>query len=476
MKSNASLVYSFFLVVGDVVAIILSFVAAFIIRANSGIQVAHPIAGTTYIGIVTSLLPLWILVFSLIGLYNANIYERRFAEFGRLFIGSFVGVLTMVFWDYMSLQNIFPAKLVPIYGFGLAFVLLVCFRNIARIVRTAMFAYGKGLSRIAIIGDTPMTKELLLSLDNPRLTGYEVVGVVGYRKRLPDALLGYANFDAFLRSEPQDLHGIIQTELYPDETKNAEILTYAQEHHVSYRFVPGNSELFVGNIDVDLFRNAIPVIQIHHTALFGWGRVLKRFTDILLGGLFLLISLPAWSVIALLVKLNDPKGPVFYKASRISRFGSQVKVLKFRTMKHAYNALSPEDAFAKMGKPELAKKYRANGDQLVDDPRITTIGRFLRSTSLDELPQFWNVVHGEISLVGPRALDIEDIERADKKNLILSVKSGVTGLAVVSGRRDISFEERRKLDLYYVQNWSFWLDIVILLKTVRVVLLRIGAK
>lgn len=120
MKSNASLVYSFFLVVGDVVAIILSFVAAFIIRANSGIQVVHPIAGTTYIGIVTSLLPLWILVFSLIGLYNANIYERRFAECGRLFIGSFVGVLTMVFWDYMSLQNIFPAKLVPIYGFGLA--------------------------------------------------------------------------------------------------------------------------------------------------------------------------------------------------------------------------------------------------------------------------------------------------------------------------------------------------------------------
>ena len=101
------------------------------------------------------------------------------------------------------------------------------------------------------------------------------------------------------------------------------------------------------------------------------------------------------------------------------------------------------------------------------------MGRFLRATSLDELPQLWNVVRGEISLVGPRALDIEEIEQYDKKNLILSVKSGLTGLAVVSGRHAMSFEERRKLDLYYVQHWSFWLDVVILLKTVRVVLERL---
>ena len=138
--------------------------------------------------------------------------------------------------------------------------------------------------------------------------------------------------------------------------------------------------------------------------------------------------------------------------------------------------MTPEAGFAKMGRPELAKQYRLAGDQLKDDPRVSRIGKFLRTTSLDELPQLWNVVRGEISLVGPRALDIVDIERSDKKNLILSVKSGLTGLAVVSGRRDISFEERRKLDLYYVQNWSFWLDIVILLKTIRVVLSRIGAK
>lgn len=476
MKSNASLAYNFFLVLGDVFAVVVSYVAAFAIRAASPTAVAHPMAGSTYALILVSSLPFWILIFALFGLYTASIYERRFVEAGRLLIGSFIGLLFMVFWDYMSLTPIFPAKLVPIYGFTLSFFVLLFTRNLTRFVRTLMFNYGAGLSHIAIVGNTPMTLELVKSLANTKKTGYRVIAVIGYRKQLPDTIRTYGNVEAFLADAPDDLHGIIQTELYPNEERNADILTYAQENHIGYRFVPGNSELFVGNIDVDLFRNAIPVINVHHTALFGWGRILKRLTDIALGMLLLLISLPFWLAIALLIKLTDPRGPIFYRAKRMSRFGSEVRVLKFRTMKQAYNNMSPEDGFTKMGRPELIEKYRADGDQLVDDPRVTRIGRFLRTTSLDELPQLWNIVRGDISLVGPRALDIHEIERYDKKNLILSVKSGLTGLAAVSGRRDIPFEERRKLDLYYVQNWSFWLDMVILLKTVRVVLSRIGAK
>jgi lipopolysaccharide/colanic/teichoic acid biosynthesis glycosyltransferase len=136
----------------------------------------------------------------------------------------------------------------------------------------------------------------------------------------------------------------------------------------------------------------------------------------------------------------------------------------------AYTGMSPEEGFHKMGRPELIRQYRDNGDQLADDPRVSPLGRFMRHTSLDELPQIINIVKGDISLVGPRPLDPFELEKYDKKNLILAVKTGMTGLAQVSGRRDISFEERRKLDLYYVQNWSFWLDLVILVKTVRVVL------
>ncbi len=472
MKSNASLAYNFFLVLGDMLALLASFIMAFAIRAASPVAVANPMHVNTYILIFSSLLPFWILIFALLGFYNSNIYERRFAEAGRLFLGSFVGLLFMIFWDYLSLHPIFPAKLVPIYGFLFGFVLLVIIRNIARFVRTRLYMYGHGLTRVIITGNTAMTLELVESLRNPKISGYEVIGVIGYRKKLPNTIPSFANFGQFLASEPEDLHGIIQTELYANDARNAELLNYAQEHHVSYRFVPGNSELFVGNIDVDLFRNSIPIIHVHHTALFGWGRVLKRLTDILLGSIMLIISSPLWLLTILALKLAD-RGPVFYKATRYSRFGSKVGVYKFRTIKQAYNNMSPEAGFAKMGRPELAKQYRTNGDQLDNDPRFSRLGKFMRATSLDELPQIWNVVHGDISLVGPRALDVYEMEKYDKKNLILSVKSGLTGLAVVSGRHAMSFEERRKLDLYYVQNWSFGFDIIILLKTVRVVLERL---
>ena len=129
-----------------------------------------------------------------------------------------------------------------------------------------------------------------------------------------------------------------------------------------------------------------------------------------------------------------------------------------------------------MGRPELIKQYRDNGDQLDNDPRITRLGRFLRATSLDELPQLLNVVKGDISLVGPRALIPQEINQYKRKDTILAVKSGLTGLAQVSGRRDISFEERRQLDVYYVQNWSLWLDIRILVKTFGMVLFQRGAR
>lgn len=473
MKNNASLLYNFGLVVSDAAALLLAFVAAFIIRASSDVSVANPMPGTTFLTIFLTLLPFWIIIFWLLGLYKHTIYERRFAEVGRLFVGSFIGMLFVVFWDYMSLSAIFPAKLVPIYGFGLAFVLLAAFRSLARVVRAALFHYDVGITNVVLIGNTPVTAEIARDLSDSKKTGYALLAVVGYRRNLPDRIQRYPNFGAFMKRNRADIHGIIQTEMYADEARNVEILNYAQEHHVGYRFVPGNSELFVGNISVDLFRNSLPVIHVHHTALFGWGRVVKRITDIVLGSGMLLVSLPLLLLCALGIKLADPKGPVLYRAKRLSRYGSRIYVYKFRTIKQAYNNMSPEAGFKKMGRPELIAQYRNNGDQLAHDPRVSRVGAFLKATSLDELPQIWNVIHGDISLVGPRALDAYELERYSKKNLILSVKSGLTGLAVVSGRPGISFEERRKLDLYYVQNWSFWLDVIIVFKTTRVLLERL---
>jgi lipopolysaccharide/colanic/teichoic acid biosynthesis glycosyltransferase len=180
-------------------------------------------------------------------------------------------------------------------------------------------------------------------------------------------------------------------------------------------------------------------------------------------------------VIALIIRLSG-SGPIFFLQDRLTRNNKAFRLFKFRTVKHAYNGLSPEAAFARMGQPELAEQYRMNGDYLPRDPRFTPFARFLRTTSLDELPQLINVVLGDISLVGPRALVPEELAKYKRRHTILSVKSGMTGLAQVSGRRDISFDERRKLDLYYVQNWSFWNDLVILVRTVWIVLFHKGSK
>lgn len=476
MKNNASLLYNLFLVVGDFLALVAAFVSAYVLRVSlSDKIIATPIDSHTYLFAFLAIMPFWILIFALLGLYNSSIYERRFSEFGRLLIGSFIGLLFVIFWNFLAVEPIFPAKLVPIYAFGLSFIFLVLFRNIARLVRTEMFGFNIGLTKVALIGNTAMTRELVDSLVNSKRSGYKIMAVIGGKKQIGEHHIPtYPTFQTFLQSQPADLHGIIQTELYADERRNAEILTYAQEHHINYRFVPGNTELFVGNIDVELFRSSVPVIAVRQTPLFGWGRIIKRLFDLVFGTLFLILASPFILIICLLM-LFDHGDPIF-KQTRLSRFNTKIGIYKFRTQKHAYHRMTPEQGFAKMGRPDLAKKFRQNGDFLENDPRISRLGRFLRRTSLDELPQLWNVVKGDLSLVGPRPLEPFEMEKYSKKNLVLSVKPGMTGLAVVSGRRDIPFEERRKLDLYYVQNWSFWFDIVILLKTVRVVFSRAGAK
>lgn len=477
MKSNASLVYNFILVVGDFLALVVAFIAAYFLRASSHVPVAHPISGVTYLEIFLVLLPFWILIFAWLGLYNSSIYEKRFNELGRLLVGSFIGLLFVVFWNFLSEHPIYPAKLVPIYGFVFGFLFLVAFRNAARLVRTTLFRYGIGLTNVLIVGHTSSTDELVSSLASSKRTGYRVVAVVGAKLAVANFphIASFRTFSDFLATKTDDIHGIIQTELYAYEGKNRELLEYAQTNHISYRFVPGNTELFVGNISVELFRSSMPVIAVHQTALLGWGRIVKRLFDIVAGSLLLITFSPLF-VLTVLLNLIFNRGSVFFRQTRLTRFNNEFEVFKFRTQYKRFDGTTPEQAFAILGHPELARAYRNNGDYLVRDPRVTPFGRFLRRTSIDELPQLFNVIRGDLSLVGPRALIPEELSVYEKRHNILSVKSGLTGLAQVSGRRDISFEERRKLDLFYVQNWSFWLDLIILAKTVRVIIDQTGAK
>jgi exopolysaccharide biosynthesis polyprenyl glycosylphosphotransferase len=479
MRNNSSLVYSFSLVVGDFLALVAAFAGAYILRVSvSHKPISESISAYTYLEIFLLVLPFWILIFALMGLYTSSIYEKRFVEAGRLLVGSFLGLLFVTGLAYFSNKPILPAKLVPIYGFIFAFLFLIIFRNLARAIRSLMFKYDIGITNVLLVGNTPMSFELIDILQDRRTSGYKILGVVTDKehaaKRYPRLRIFKTMGEAISHIKTRNIHSIVQTELYPDPDKNNDLIDFAQQNHIAFRFIPGNSEMFVGNLEVELFKQSLPVVTVHQTALVGWGRVVKRVFDLIVGGLLIVVASPLILLITIAELLSG--GGVFFRQTRLTRYDQRFRVYKFRSQYKKYDGTTPEQAFEMMAKPELINTYRSNGDFLSNDPRITPLGSFLRRTSLDELPQLFNVIKGDLSLVGPRALIPEELSQFEKRHAILSVKSGLTGLAQVSGRKNISFSERRKLDMYYVQNWSFWMDIIIIFKTIRVVLQGEGAK
>ena len=473
MKNNATLAYAVLLIIGDFLALLAAFSLAYVVRVKWDHRpLINQINSLTYFTAILTTLPLWIGVHALIGLYSQSLFSKRFSEIGKLFVGSVLGILVIIGYDFVTQEKLFPARLVPVYALALGFGFLVVFRTIARFTRRYLYAFGFGVSNVIIIGNTPVTDTIGEAIRNTHATGQKVLAAVStHQSRY---FKTYRTFEDALQHIKQPIHSIIQTELFRDQKHNNEILQYAQQNHASYRFVPGNSDLFVGNITVDLFAG-LPMIAVHQTALVGWGRITKRLMDIVLATVLLLITSPLFVILAPIIRVFGG-GSVFFRQDRLTRFNRTFSVYKFRTQYAKYDGTTPEEAFRKMGKPELIKIYRSNGDYLVQDPRVTPIGRLLRKTSLDELPQLLNVVRGDISLVGPRALIPQELNQYEKKHSILSVKSGLTGLAQTSGRRSLSFEERRKLDVYYVQHWSFWLDLTILIKTLRVVITGNGAE
>ena len=219
-----------------------------------------------------------------------------------------------------------------------------------------------------------------------------------------------------------------------------------------------------------------PAVLVRLTPLTGGAAVVKRLFDIVFSFCALVVAAIPMAIVWLILKLTDIHHSPIYAGIRVTQYDKSFKCYKFRSMKAEWSGMTPEEAFKKMGKPELIKEYHLEGDSIKNDPRITKFGKFLRKTSIDELPQLFNVLKGDISLIGPRALPENEIGEYGDRSLILSVKSGLTGFAQVSGRRDISFEERRALDIYYVMNWSLLLDAQIFFKTIWMVIRRDGAR
>lgn len=457
---------------GDSLALLLSFTAAYILRVSLDPRPLNvAIDSLQFISYIIVLLPFWIFILYTLGLYSRDIYEYRPKEFGRLLIVAAFGILIMIAFSFFTSVPIFPAKLVAIYAFGISFILLLSIRTIIKHVRLVLLDHGRGTLKLVIVGNSPATLSLSEYINgNPR-SGYVITGIIANNQYILPVLEAkkFTSLTLALKHSRPDI--IIQT----DTNRQEEIYKVAVDHHASYRYVSEHQALSSSRNTIELL-GTLPVINVSTTPLIGHGRAVKRILDILMGSGILLLALPFMLIIALISKIAEPRAPIFFKQKRLSRFNHPVYIYKFRTMKQAYSGMSPEEAFEKMGKPELSKTYRDNGDQLDKDPRVTAFGRILRATSLDELPQLLNVIKGDISLVGPRVLVPSELSQYPNKNLILSVKSGLTGLAQVSGRRNISFEDRRALDIYYVQNWTLMLDLQIILKTAYYVLLQRGAK
>lgn len=470
MKGRFSLFFTVLLMIGDALAIVGAYSIAFILRVKiSDTPIATAVAADTYLESLLVLLPFVIIIFSITGLYRTVRNDSALATAGKLLLGAFMAMLFMVFIDYFHPSVIFPAKKVPLYGLVISIVFLAIERGILYLLRYLRNRSNVGLPSVLVIGDNETAKLLVRDIERPS-SSYRLQGVVG------DGRLKWTTYKTFDEAVANFLPNIIIQVTSTEKPKvDSKVLAFAQKNYIDFKFVPSDVNDLSDHVEMELFMGDIPMMSVEPTRLVGWGRFVKRLFDIIASLLAIIILSPIFLLVYIAEKITDPHASAVFHQIRLTRGDHKFMLYKFRTQYAKYDGTTPEQAFKKMGRPELIKQYRDNGDFLDDDPRVTPIGKYLRRLSLDELPQLFNVLRGDISLVGPRALIPQELNKYEQKHKILNVKSGITGLAQISGRRDLPWEQRRKLDVYYVQHWSFALDIQILFKTVWQVFTSRGA-
>jgi len=321
--------------------------------------------------------------------------------------------------------------------------------------------------RTVLVGEGDQLAKLRRSLGSGRSgIQYEFLGAVasgGDAVDLP-VLGGLDAVPLILRE--QDVHELIVTDGGLDERELLELVEEAHRFGVKVKIAPRTTELLLQRAEYIPGEGA-PLFELRPPVLAGSEWALKRGFDLLVSSIVIVAGLPLWLPIAAAVKASS-RGPVFYRDRRIGLGERAFGMMKFRTMY--------ADAAARQATLEAENEASGPLFKIKDDPRVTPVGRFLRRFSLDEMPQVLNVLWGEMSLVGPRPLPVRDYEQLlpwhRKRYLVLP---GMTGLWQVSGRIDLSFDDLVRLDFYYIENWSIWLDITILARTLPAVLARRGA-
>ena len=409
-------------------------------------------------------LGLFIIAYALYGLYPGVLFnpvmEIRAVAAATTTVYLILGVLTFmlrVSEDY--------SRIVFVVAWVLSMALVPPARMFLRhwLCRRSWWGYRT----LVLIGDSRGLK-LLRTLERQPELGIRVTAVLEYESgadKLDHSAPVFQGWEKapILASHYGITHAILAAPEFTAQRLRKVLDSHARPFSHLY-IIPdleGLSSLGIGARDL----GQVLALEVSNRLLLSSAELIKRWMDLLLTFVLGLALLPFIALIALLIKLES-KGPVFYGHLRVGRREDHFKVWKFRSM------MLDADAVLKdylRDRPELREEWERDR-KLRNDPRVTRVGRFLRRTSLDELPQLWNVLKGEMSLVGPRPIVSEEVRAYDSDfGLYTRVLPGLTGLWQVSGRNDVTYEERVALDTYYVRNWSPWLDIYILAKTVKVV-------
>ncbi len=348
-----------------------------------------------------------------------------------------------------------------------AFVVITMMRFVYRALINTLFAEGIGTQRLLFVGITDVTKTLLQNIRYDPSLGLKIIGVVNTNGHHDDDLgvpiLGnFADLETIVTNYHPDQ--IIEADPDLSHEKIMAIIDVANEHHIDFIFAPNLFEVLATNVEISTI-GGIPLLELKRTPLDGWGKILKRWMDVVVCLILLIPFAVIYVIIGLLIKLQDG-GPVLFAHKRIS-MGKPFDMYKFRSM--VKDAEKLEDKLRKTA------NERDDGPlfKMKNDPRVTALGRFLRKSRLDEVPQILNVLRGDMSLIGPRPHILKEVEQYQKHHKkVLAIKPGMSGVAQLAGNSDLSFEEEVRLDTYYIEHWSLLKDLELLIKTPFIIVFK----
>lgn len=455
----------------DYVMLVSAALVAYFIRFESAyidLQPAVSIIPYNWYFLLSFTVPLgWLLIFALNGLYKIE-EKIFFDELPKIIFACSAGIVFVIALIFFN-REFFASRFVILAAWILAIVFVSFGRILLKFIYYLFKKRGAGILQVVVIGSGKAYDAIRSEFFKNPVLGKKAVAFF----TAIDEMSKYTLKN--LKTEKK-IDEIIYAGA-PNRDIHIELLKFCEENRINFKYSADFFSTTLKNIEMTTIAG-IPMVEIKRTRLDGWARIYKRIFDIVGSSLLIIFFLPVMIAVAIAIKLDkSAPGPVFWsrfddgkKAKRIGEDGIAFNYFKFRSMKINTHNMRYEELSAfneRTGTPMVKIK---------DDPRVGRIGGFIRRYSLDELPEFFLVFKGDMSLVGPRPHLPEEVDRySGHHKQVLSIKPGITGLAQISGRADLDFEEEIKLDKYYMENWSMWMDVYILLKTPFIVLSKKGA-